>query len=128
MSDGSILKNLSIYEKMLQNPKNQKRTYMKQNMPSMSELKGAAGGKVDLSNVAETVSPGSSEYLSAEQEAEFADIDARMSKRWSGERSDKDLVTEQSSSRVAKLEKDVNELKDMMMMLMKTHMKLLNNG
>lgn len=113
----SIMKNLSTYEKMLENPKNRVKTSMKQPMPGQSELKGADTSKIDTIK---------EEGVSPEEESFFSAIDKRMALRRQGKINDSSNVSSSvPNDRIQKLEKQVSEMQELMITMMKTHMKLL---
>ena len=66
----------------------------------------------------------SGESLNAEETAYLANIDQRMAMRQKGE-SVNESDTKQDVSRIGKLEEEVKNLKSLMTVMMKTHMKLL---
>ena len=123
----SIMKNLETYEKMLQNPANLVSTTgkIKQPMPTAAELSGVTGGKkIDTSNLPEeSKRQGNLEDVSPEEEAFLSTIDKRMAARKRGELP---AINEQGGSdRIVKLENQVKEIQELLVEVMKTHMKLI---
>lgn len=107
---------MDIYQKMLEKAENRKSSsgMIKQPTPYDSG---------QISNpVAEA-----GEELNPEEEMYLADIDKRMAARAAG-----NPITESSGtndvSRIVKLEKEVESLKELMTEMMKTHMKLLREN
>ena len=122
----SILKNLETYEKMLQDPKNRVSSSgkIKQPAPTVSELNGvAAGKKLDTSNLPEESNrQGNLEDISEEEQSYLSAIDKRMALRREGKLPD----ISSKDDRILKLEKQVNEIQELLIEVMKTHMKLLD--
>ena len=102
-----------MYQKMLENPDNRKSSSgsMKQPTPYSDGKQGPGPTE-------------SGEPLNAEENAYLESIDQRMAARRKGE-----AITESETkpevSRIVKLEEEVSELKELMVEMMKTHMKLL---
>lgn len=106
----SLDKYASLYEKMLEKPENRVRSFMKQPMP----------GDIDGINtpVAEAVVPD-------EDEAWIREVDQRVVAKKSGVPPIVNEGVSLAENRITKLEKEINELKELMTTMMKTHMKLL---
>jgi len=111
----SIIGAASIYEKMLQNPKNRKSTSGTIHQPTPYDT----GASLPVSVPKET-----GEDLTGEEAAFLANIDSRMAMRAAGKPVNESKTTG-DISRIAILEKEVSELKELMTEMMKTHMKLL---
>jgi hypothetical protein len=100
----------SAYEKMLKNPQNRISTsgMMKQPMPNESNI----GATADLSKI-----PGK-DLTDPVEDAYMADVDARMKARASGTPLNEGVM-------IGSLEKRVKEIEELLVEVMKTHMKLL---
>lgn len=109
----SILGALKKYEKMLEDPQN--RVSSSGSVKQQTPYKDLGMQDPDLID----------ESLSPEDMAMFDAVDKRMEKRWSGEIKDEQPTTNINEGRIQKLEKEIAELKDLMMQMMKTHMELL---
>ncbi len=107
----SIKGALTAYEKMLQNPKNRRSTSgeMKQPMPNSADALGA-----DTSVIPPEVNTGAS----AEDLADMNAIDARMAARKAGK-------LQEGPKASSDLERRVTEIEQLLIEVMKTHMKLL---
>ena len=109
-----------MYEKMLKNPENRKRSFMKQPLPG------------ELDNI-DTPVPEETSGPSDDDEAWIKEVDNRVSARKSGVVTIPPIVNEgvaqrqleHAENRIVKLEKEINELKDLMTIMMKEHMKII---
>ena len=108
----SLKGTMSIYEKMLQNPENRKSTSgtIKQPTPYDSGDIKSPGKQAQQTG----------EELNSEESAYLQEIDRRMALRSAGKE-----VPSTDDNRIKKLEEEVSELKELVMQVMKTHMKLL---
>ena len=104
---------MSIYEKMLQTPKNRVSSTGTIKQPSPYD---SGSIKAPMSEAGEKIN--------AEEDAYLASIDQRMAARKKGE-SVSESDTTSDVSRIVILEKEVKELQTLMTEVMKTHMKLL---
>lgn len=102
----------NLYEKMLQNPKNRQSSQGKVKQPSPYSDMGMADPNESIED----------KGILPEDLAMMSAVDKRMAKRASGEI--KDIPV--GNNRLEKLEKDVNELKELVTEMMKVHIKLLN--
>jgi len=107
----SITGAASIYEKMLQDPKNRKSSSGTMRQPTPYD----AGASLPASIPA-------GEELTSDEAAYLANIDSRMALRAAGKPVNE---TTGDASRIIKLEQEISELKELMTVMMKTHMKLL---
>jgi len=103
----SLSKYAEMYEKMLQNPENRKRSHIKQPMPG--DL-GAEGGPVSETKMAID-----------EDDSWIKEVDRRVTAKKSGIATSVNEV-----DRLTKIEKDINELKELMTKIMETQMKLIS--
>jgi hypothetical protein len=112
----SIKGALSAYEKMLQDPANRRSSsgQMKQPMPNSTDTLGADSSQVPEAPVDTSIS--------AEEMAAMSEIDSRMAARKAGK-----LPPIQEEIPVANsdLERRVTEIEQLLVEVMKTHMKLL---
>lgn len=107
----SITGAASIYEKMLQNPKNRKSSSGTIHQPTPYDTgKAPAPARV-------------ADHLTSEESAYLSNIDSRMALRAAGKVDES--KTTGDISRIGILEKEVSELKELMTVMMKTQMKLL---
>ena len=105
------LKDVSnMYEKMLENPKN--RISSSGTIKQPTPFDGQANNPISTG-----------EDLNTEETDYLADVDRRMALRAAGEEVNESETEE--DVRIAKLEKDITELQELMTEMMKTHMKLL---
>ena len=111
----SITGAASIYEKMLQNPDNRKSSSGSIKQPTPYDT----GASLPVS-----VPKSTGEDLTSEEAAYLASIDSRMALRAAGKPVNESKTTG-DISRIAILEREVSELKELMTEMMKTHMKLL---
>lgn len=107
----------NVYEKMLQNPNNRKSSSGTIKQPTPYD----SGKLIDPNLTGEQT--GDSHFLDAEETAYLADIDKRIALRSAGKEANEGKTKD--VSRIAKLEKDITELQELMTEMMKTHMKLL---
>lgn len=110
----SLKGTMSIYEKMLQNPENRKSTSgtIKQPTPYDSGDIKSPGKQAQQTG----------EELNPEESAYLQEIDRRMALRSTGKKVPSNSAED---GRIKKLEEEVSELKELVMQVMKTHMKLL---
>ena len=105
----SLTKYAEMYEKMLQNPENRKRSHIRQPMP------GDAGIGADAPVVSE------SKLSIDEEDSWIKEVDRKMSLKKAGAAQPINEV-----DRLTKIEKDINELKELMTKIMETQMKLIS--
>ena len=102
----------SIYEKMLRNPDNRKRSYVKQPTPFDGHDKvtpKVAKNKKDSS--------GDDDFFRA--------VDQRMASKSSSTSLNETLMDKASAGKIAKLEERINELEELVTIMMKQQMKLM---
>jgi hypothetical protein len=106
----SLTKYAEMYEKMLQNPENRKRSHIRQPMP------GDAGIGVDT-----PAAVSESKSSIDEEDSWIKEVDRKMSLKKAGATQPVNEV-----DRLTKIEKDINELKELMTKIMDTQMKLIS--
>ena len=106
----SLSKTSDLYQKMLKNPENRKRSYMNQPMPGNAELGGAE------SPVPKTAID--------EDESWIREVDQRVSAKKSGTPMTP-VVNETAEKRILLLEERIKGLEELMTTIMKTQMKLI---
>ena len=102
----------SIYEKMLQNPSNRKRSYVKQPTPFDGHDKVAPKVSKDKSD-------------SSGDDAFFRAVDQRMASKSSSTSINETLMDKAAASKIAKLEERIDELEQLVTVMMKQQMKLM---
>jgi len=109
----------SIYEKMLQNPKNRIKTQIKQ--PTPYEDLGIKDPNLTLESKDVNV-------LTPEEEDMINAIDKRMEMRKKGLDPGSINTSSVDESRIQKLEDQIKEIQETLIHLMNTHMKLLEKN
>jgi hypothetical protein len=111
----SLTKTAQLYEKMLQNPENRKRSFVRQPMPGDEELGGVKPPVDEAAGISE------------EDDAWIRDVDKRVANKGSKGASATAAAPSNISEakRIKKLEEEVAELKELMTTIMKQHLKLI---
>ena len=114
---------------MLENPANRQRSFMKQPMPGAADIHGANTKNLPM-EAQQKVSDTRLEDVSEEDQKYLSAIDQRMVARRDGKIPPHATPAAPGGThgRIEKLEKQVSEMQELMMEIIKTQMKLINEA